>query len=263
MITSPRSVMDFVVSFHNVFFFYGESLILKGVNFEVAPHEFLGVIGPNGGGKTTLLKLIMGLLEPEKGKVAIFGGAPADHREKIGYVPQHLKFDKEFPMSILEMVLTGLLSRLPWYGHFNKKDKLRALEALERLGLSDLHNRSIGSVSGGQFQRALIARALVSDPKLLLLDEPTANVDPTAEANIYALLKELSKDVTIMMVTHDLHASIAHVDRVLLVHQSVEAMKAKEVCEHFAMGLYHTPLLVEQEADKGCCQRQVKLDTEG
>lgn len=254
---------DSVVSVQNISFFYGEALILKDVSFEVPENEFLGIIGPNGGGKTTLLRLVAGFLEPACGEVKIFGELPAKHREKIGYVPQYLKFDKEFPISILEMVLTGLLSRLPWYGHYSRNDKLKALEAIERLGLAGIEERPLGSLSGGQFQRALIARSLVSDPKLLLLDEPTANIDPAAEADIYMLLKELSKERTILMVTHDLHASIAHVDRVLLVKQTVEAMRTKEVCEHFALGLYHSPLLVEKRVERECCPRQVKLPREG
>jgi zinc transport system ATP-binding protein len=246
-----------VVKFRDIAFRYDDDLILKEVSFDVAEREFLGVIGPNGGGKTTLLRLIMGFLEPYRGSISVFESTPAQSRDRVGYVPQNLKYDKEFPISVLELTLLGLLSNLPWYGRFSKEDKRKAEEALERLGIGHLKHRALGSLSGGQAQRALIARALVSNPKLLLLDEPTANVDPQAEKEIYTLLKELSRDVTVMMVTHDLHTAIEYVDRVLLVQQTVEAMKAQEVCEHFAMGLYHKPLLVEEDSNDLCCQRQV------
>lgn len=255
--------MDSVVKFDDVSFSYDEAFVLKEVSFSVSPCEFLGIIGPNGGGKTTLLRLIMGFLEPVIGSVSIFGGPPSQNRNLIGYVPQSLKYDKEFPISVLEVTLSGLLSQLPWYGRFSKNDKARALEVLERLGIGHLKHRALGSLSGGQVQRALIARALVSNPKLLLLDEPTANVDSQAETEIYALLKELSNEVTILMVTHDLMTSIEHVDRVLLVQQTVESMKVREVCEHFALGLYHTPLLVDEKAKDECCQRQIHAKEQG
>ncbi|MCB1113024.1 MAG: ABC transporter ATP-binding protein [Chlamydiales bacterium] len=247
-----------IVQFDSVGFHYGEVAALRNVSFSVDPGEFIGIIGPNGGGKTTLLRLIMGFLEPDAGKITIFGKTPAKAKKDIAYVPQNLRFDRQFPISVLEMVLSGRLSRLSWLGTYSKEDYLAAEKALDRVGLSDFADRAVGSLSGGQIQRALIARALASEPKLLILDEPTANVDPEAEEHIYNILDELHKDMTIIMVTHDLRASIERVERVLLVQGTVTALKAKEVCEHFAIGLYHVPLLVEGAAGDACCQLQVQ-----
>lgn len=226
-----------------VCFSYQDVLVLKDVSFAVNSGEFIGIIGPNGGGKTTLLKLLMGFLKPSKGILEIFGSSPAAARKQIAYVPQSLRFDRDFPLSVLELVLEGRLAHLPWYGKFSKEDKQAALEALERVGMEDFQNKSFGMLSGGQAQRVLIARALASQPHLLLLDEPTASVDPQAESDIYSILKGLQGKITIIMVTHNLRAAIELVERVICVQQHAVILNPKEVCEHFALGLYHDPLI--------------------
>jgi zinc transport system ATP-binding protein len=227
----------------DVCFSYQEGLeILHRVNLEIYANEFIGIIGPNGGGKTTLLKLIMGFLKPTHGSIFILGKRPSESIHQFSYVPQNLRYDKEFPISVLELVLSGRLSQLPWYGFYKRKDKQAAFAALDQVGLSDFGSRSFGSLSGGQAQRVLIARALASEPKILLLDEPTANVDSQAEADIYSLLNQLRKEMTILMVTHDLKTAIHQVDRVLVVQKEVDTFSTQEVCEHFAMGLYHPRL---------------------
>lgn len=231
------------IRFENVSFAYEDSLILKDVTFSVNQGEFVGIIGPNGGGKTTLLKIILGFLKPSTGAVSLFGHTPQQMMHQIGYVPQALRFDRQFPISVYELVLSGRLFRLPWYGIYSNKDRQITEEMLEKVGLKDFQHCAFGTLSGGQTQRALIARALVSEPKLLLLDEPTASVDAQAEADIYSLLKELRKEMTILMVTHDLNAAIDQVQSVLCVQQTVMNLLPQEVCEHFALGLYHTPLL--------------------
>jgi zinc transport system ATP-binding protein len=166
----------------------------------------------------------------------------------LAYVPQSIKFDRAFPISVLEVVLSGLLSKLPWYGYFSKQNKLLALEAIEKVNLKEFCHEPFGTLSGGQAQRVLIARALVSNPHLLLLDEPTASVDNRAEADIYALLKELKGLMTILMVTHDLQAAIGQVERLLCVQGHVFSLQPEEVCEHFTVGLYHTPLLSNKQS---------------
>lgn len=222
-------------------FSYGDLEVLRGTNACVEENAFVGVIGPNGGGKTTLLKMMMGLLTPTKGSVQLFGQEPKESWGKIGYVPQRLPFDRSFPLTLLNLVLEGTLSNTKWYGGYGKKNRELAMQALERVGLTHLYKRPFGSLSGGELQRGLIARALVLDPKILMLDEPTASVDPEAEATIHELLKGLG--MTIVMVTHNLNVAIHEVDRVLCVQNEVLDLKPQEVCEHFAMGLYHPPLL--------------------
>lgn len=235
--------METVISCEHVSFRYQKDPILQDVSFTVNQGEFLGIIGPNGGGKTTLLKLIMGFLTPSEGQIQIFGAMPNDSGQRLAYVPQNLRFDKQFPISVIELVLSGRLSHLPWYGLYSPRDHVLAHEALEYVGLADFKNQPFGKLSGGQMQRTLIARALVSKPQILLLDEPTASVDAQAEADIYALLTSLKGQMTILMVTHDLKATIDLVGRVLCVQRSITAYTPQEVCEHFAMGLYHPPLL--------------------
>jgi zinc transport system ATP-binding protein len=228
-----------ILRFENVDFAYQSTSVLENVTFSVAAGESIGLIGPNGGGKTTLLKLILGFLKPTSGTITLF-----EHGVNgIGYVPQALRFDRQFPISVYELVLSGRLSRLPWYGFYCKNDHDATKEIIERVGLTPFTNNAFGTLSGGQAQRALIARALVSQPKLLLLDEPTASVDIRAEAQIYQLLTELCKNLTMIMVTHDLNAVINQVQRVLCVQHSVISLIPSEVCEHFALGLYHSPLI--------------------
>lgn len=235
-----------VVEFDRVSFSYPGTPILNQVSFQVYPGEFIGMIGPNGGGKTTLLKLILGFLKPTGGTIRIFDEKAGEHAftpNRLAYVPQSVRFDREFPISVEEVVLSGLLSRLPWYGKFRAADRRAAKEALEYMGLSHLAANSFGTLSGGQAQRVLIARALVSKPQLLLLDEPTASVDVQAESDIYAILNQLKGKMTILMVTHDLKAAIDQVERVLCVQGGVISLKPEEVCKHFAFGLYHMPLI--------------------
>lgn len=235
--------MEPIVDLKKVSFAYHDTSVLTDVSFQILPGEYIGIIGPNGGGKTTLLKLIMGFLKPTSGNISVFGLPPQQAIHQIGYVPQSLRYDKQFPISVFELVLSGRLSKLPWYGIYSKEDTDAALSILQRVGLLDYKDNAFGTLSGGQAQRALIARALVSKPKLLLLDEPTASVDTKAEADIYAFLKELSQEMTIMMVTHDLKAAIDQVQRVICVQNTVMTLLPEEVCEHFALGLYHTPLI--------------------
>ena len=233
------------VKIENLSFAYGDCVVLSEVSFEIAQGAFVGIIGPNGGGKTTLLKLIMGLYKPLSGTVTIFGKPPQQVLEQMAYVPQTTRFDKQFPISVLEVVLMGLLSHLPWYGYYSNTDKKAALAALERVGIAHLSDRAFGTLSGGQAQRTLIARALVSNPSLLLLDEPTASVDAQAQNEIYAILESLKGEMTIVMVTHDLKVAIEEVEKVLCVQRQVVALRPEEVCEHFAFGLYHPPLVTK------------------
>lgn len=232
-----------IVQVEEVSFSYDREPILSKVSFTIEEGEWIGVIGPNGGGKTTLLKLLLGFLQPESGSIRLFDLPVNEGRGRIGYVPQSLGFDPKFPISLVELVLTGRLSQLRWYGRYSREDRQIALEAIDQVGLSDLAQRKFSELSGGQRQRALIARALASRPEILLLDEFTANLDAAAEAAIYRFLKELRRKITIVMVTHDLPALISQVDRVLSVRRELVSLLPEEVCEHFALGVYHPPLI--------------------
>jgi zinc transport system ATP-binding protein len=237
--------MSPVIHLNDVSFTYDQTEILKDVNLDVTSGEFIGIIGPNGGGKTTLLNLLMGFLKPKKGVISIFGTSPKNARKKIAWVPQGLGYDRSFPISVLEVVLGGRLSNSPWFGGFPKKDREKAQQKLKQVGLLSFQDAPFASLSGGQTQRVLIARALASEPALLFLDEPVASVDPNAESEIYRILSELKGSLTIVMVTHDLRAILEQVDRVVCVQKEVTILNPQAICEHFAFGVYH-PLIQPQ-----------------
>lgn len=224
------------------FGFLADTLVLEDIDWTVEEGDFVAIVGPNGGGKTTLLKLLLGMLTPQKGAVQIFGKPPTQAVEMLGYVPQSLHYDRQFPITAFEVILMGRLSKLSWLGKFSKEDIQLAKEALEQVGLTDFASAPFGSLSGGQRQRILIARALVSKPKLLLLDEPTASVDVQAENEIYHLLRQLKGSMTIVMVTHDLQTAINNVEHVVCVQRTLRSLTKDEVCQHYAIGLYHPPL---------------------
>lgn len=232
-----------ILSLKNLFFSYGETSILEDVSLEIFEGEFVGIFGPNGGGKTTFLKLLMGFLKPSSGSISVLGSSPKKARTQIGYVPQISKMDKQFPITVKEVVHMGALSRLSRFGKISSEDKALALDCLKQVGLEGKKDACFGSLSGGETQRALIARALMTKPKLLILDEPTASVDPVAEEQILNLLSELKKQMTILMVTHDLQTILEAVGKLLCVHRCVHVHSPSAVCEHFGLGLYHSPIL--------------------
>jgi len=204
----------------NVDFSYDQELILDNVNLAISSREFIGIIGPNGGGKTTLLRLILGLLTPNRGTVRVFGQPPEKVRNRIGYVPQHLQFDQHFPATVFDIVLMGRVGRSP-FGRISKEGKEAAEEALAAVELSAYKKRSFAGLSGGQRQRVLIARALASDPQLLLFDEPTANVDSSSGEKLYQILTELNKRMTILVVSHDIGFVHHHITSVACVNHQV------------------------------------------
>jgi len=223
------------IEIEDLFFSYERLQVLHQVSLKVAKGEFIGIMGPNGGGKTTLLKLLMGFLTPTAGQIQVVG--------KIGYVPQVQKTDRDFPITVYELILLGALSKTTFWGTYPAEVKEKATLLMETLGLFPHKNKVFGALSGGLAQRALLARALLSDPDLLLLDEPTANIDPVSSKIIFEMLEELKGKKTILLVTHDLKTIIERVGRVLCVQGNVISFLPKDVCEHFALGLYHTPLM--------------------
>lgn len=225
----------------NLFFSYQKTPILENVNFTVFKNEFVGIFGPNGGGKTTLLHLLMGFLLPTKGSITLFGKDAKEGRKKIGWVPQSFQFDPSFPISVLEVVLMGRIGQSALFGGYHKEDVKEALAALEKVGLLHYKSHAFADLSGGEGQRVLIARALAHKPELLLLDEPTSHVDIKTQEKIFLLLRELKKELTILMVTHDLQVATQIVDRVFCVQRELTILNPSQLCKHFALGLYHPP----------------------
>ena len=205
---------------HNVSFTYNGEPVLSRVYFKIFPLDLVSLIGPNGGGKTTLFRLLLGLLKPNQGTIKIFGQNPDRARTRIGYVPQYARFDPSFPISVRDVVAMGRLENLRT-GPYRNSDRDATLEALEEVDLADLGSRPFADLSGGQRQRVLIARALASRPELLLLDEPTANVDRTAEAKLYELLRGLNQRMTILMASHDVGFVTKFVKQCLCMNRNV------------------------------------------
>lgn len=210
-----------VVDLHHIYFSYDDIPVLDDINITVEQYDFLSIIGPNGGGKTTILKIILGLLEPNKGTVTVFGTSPKRARKYVGYVPQYLTFDFEFPINVMDVVLMGRLGKRGIGKRYSKDDIDAANRALKKVGMEDYKNRQIGDLSGGQRQRVFIARALSSEPKLLLLDEPVTGVDTTWQLNFYELLRDLNKEITIIMVTHDVGIVSAYIDKIACINKKL------------------------------------------
>jgi len=217
-----------IVDISNLNFSYNGDPVLRDVNFSVRQRDFIAIIGPNGGGKTTLLKLILGLLKPDTGKILVDGHAPPKASACIGYVPQNVHMNIRFPITALDVVMMGTLDPKKRWTRQSAANRQEALAALDRIDMADHANRRIGELSGGQRQRVFIARALVSQPKLLLLDEPTASIDTKGQAEFYNLLKTLNQEHTILVVSHDLLVvsrfikSVACVNKRLHYHDQAE-----------------------------------------
>ena len=219
-----------IITIKNLSFAYQkENKILKNVNLEVFENDFLGIIGPNGGGKTTLLKIILGLLKPDKGSISVFNKKPKKVRDLIGYVPQFIEIDPDCPVNVLDVVLMGILSRKKIFQKYNKKDLENAKQALEFVDLWSFKNRQIGELSGGQRQRVYIARALIRNPKLIILDEPTASIDEKSEKEFWELLKEINKNSTIIIVSHDIGVIFKHINRIACLNKELYCHDSNEV----------------------------------
>ncbi len=212
-----------VISIKDLNFSYSDNPVLENVNLKIDRGELASIVGPNGGGKTTLLKLILGLLKPGQGTIEVFGTTPVKARRKIGYMPQHAQLDPQFPISVLEVVLTGRIDQCGkgLNGSFPRTATAQAKAALAEVGMADFTQKHFNRLSGGQRQRVLIARALCSEPELLLLDEPTSNIDPRSEENLYETLARLNQKMTILLVSHDLGFVSHFVKSVICVNHEV------------------------------------------
>ena len=226
------------IRFDRVNFAYGVAPVLEDVSFTIAEREFAAIIGPNGGGKTTMLKLILGLIEPQTGFVRVFGRTPVVARRRIGFMPQHPGLDTQFPVTVMDVVLLARLGGGHRIGRYSGADRAAAAQALEDLGLAAIGNRSYSKLSSGQRQRVLIARALASDPEILLLDEPTANLDPFVQDDLYELLHRLNEKLTVLVVSHDVGFVSKYVEKVVCVNRRVVLHPASAVKGELVSMLY-------------------------
>lgn len=222
---------------------YGGVKALKDISLTVPEGDYLAIIGPNGGGKSTLLRAALGLIPVDGGDILLLGDKPSKSRPKAGYVPQYSMLDRRFPMTVFETVLTGrFLGGKRIFKRYTSLDKDVAMAKIEETGLQKLANRSIGELSGGEFQRVLIARALASDSQILFLDEPTANVDANARETIYSLIATLNRSITIVMVTHDLFALSSEVKSVACLNTELVYHGAPELRQDVLGKLYGCPV---------------------
>jgi zinc transport system ATP-binding protein len=228
-----------VIEAEDVWFAYNGENVLEAIQLRIAPGDFVAMIGPNGGGKTTLLKLLLGLLDPTRGIVRILGQSPRRVSDRIGYVPQHATVNLRFPVSVLDVVLMGRLIPGAKWPRTSDSQRRSALEALARMGVADLADRRIGALSGGQRQRVFIARALVGRPQILFLDEPTAGIDAQGQFELYCLLEQLNADITIVMVSHDMMALSTHVKSVACVHRRLHYHDHPELTHEMMEMMYH------------------------
>lgn len=231
-----------VMQLEDVWVRYDGVPVLEGISLSVHERDFIGIIGPNGGGKTTLLKVLLGLVEPFRGRVRVLGGAPREARRAVGYVPQHTELDHSFPISVWDVAMMGRLGRRGLLHRYTEEDRGAVEEALRQVDMLGHRDRQIGKLSGGERQRVYVARALATRPELLLLDEPTASVDTRVMGSIYEVLQDLNRQVTIILVSHDIGVvssyvkTIACLDRRLIYHES------KEITPDMLEAAYHCPV---------------------
>lgn len=221
---------------------YGGAAVIEDIDLTVEPEDYVGIIGPNGGGKTTLLRVILGFVRPERGSVAIFGESPGSGRRHVGYVPQHASFDRQYPIAVHEAVRMGLRRKrglLPWW---RGADRTATMEALDAVSMADHAGEPLGELSGGQLQRVFIARALVARPRLLILDEPTASVDKQMQESVYDLLAQLNRDMTILLVTHDIGIISSHVKHVACLNHNLFSHGGNELTADMLEQAYQCPV---------------------
>lgn len=239
--------MEAVITLEDVSFSYGGHPALENVNLSLARNDFAGIIGPNGGGKTTLLRIMLGLLKPESGNVRVLGHAPEMVRKQLAYVPQYSALDRDFPLSVRGVVAMGLLDSRSFFPRFSREEYRKVDEALRSVGIGNLAEKNYGELSGGQQQRCLIARAIVTTPQILLLDEPTASVDSSAEKDIYELLRSFNREMTIVLVSHDIGFISSYINKVVCINRRLVSHLTGEItADHLKHEVYKSDMTIIQ-----------------
>lgn len=221
---------------------YESKVALRNINLSIYERDFLGIIGPNGGGKTTLIKLILGLLKPREGEIRFFRDGQQVNGITMGYLPQYNAIDKKFPISVYEVILSGLSSQKSLMSSFTKEHHQQVRQVIIHMGLEGLEKRAIGQLSGGQLQRALLGRAIVSNPEVVILDEPNTYIDKQFESRLYELLEEINKERAIILVSHDIGTVISNVKSIACVNETLDYHPDTKVGEEWLSQNFACPI---------------------
>ncbi len=240
--------MDTLVEIRNLSAGYGQNIVLRDVNLTIQQFDFIGVIGPNGGGKTTLLKALLGLIPTMAGEIIFEESMVGGNAHRIGYLPQINNIDRKFPVSVYDVVRSGLMSRKRLIGRYSREENERSNQLMDEMGISGIRNKAIGELSGGQIQRALLCRALVNNPKLLILDEPNTYVDNRFERELYEKLKLLNDKLAILLVSHDLGTISTYVKSYACVNSSLHYHSGNEVTPELLKS-YECPIQIISHGD--------------
>ncbi len=227
-----------IIIFRDVDFSYNGEPVLENISIEIDRNDFVAILGPNGAGKTTLIKLLLGFLKPSKGTISILGKTPVKARKSIGYVPQYSIFDKDYPINVVDIVKMNTLTSNSLFPSYKNEVTEKAFSLLQKLDIRNLAYRNFHELSGGQKQRALIARALINEPKILLLDEPTASVDVTMEKDIYDTLKMLNRNTTILLITHDVGFVSSYVNKICCLNRYASMHSVAELTGKSLFDIY-------------------------
>ena len=234
--------MSAIVTLKDVTISYPSGTAIEGANLEIFADDFIGIIGPNGGGKTSLVKSILGEVE-YSGSVTISPALYHGSKRLIGYLPQQTTFDRAFPISVIEMVMSGLQAEHGFTKSYTKEDRNKAMQLLENVGIKEVAAKQISEISGGQLQRALLCRAIISEPKLLILDEPTNFVDNRFENELYTLLRKLNKQMAIVMVSHDVGTITSTVKSIVCVNRTIHRHDSNIITQE-QLDNYHCPIQI-------------------
>jgi zinc transport system ATP-binding protein len=225
-----------IIEIKNLAAAYDGKTVLRDVNLNIYERDFLGIIGPNGGGKTTLVKCILGLLKPASGEITLADGVT------LGYLPQYSSIDRRFPISVEELVQSGLCSKKSLASRFTPAHREKVANVIRRMGLEGMEKRSIDQLSGGQLQRALLGRAIVSDPSVVILDEPSTYIDKRFEAKLYSLLAEINRDCAVVLVSHDIGTVLQQVKTIACVNETLDYHPSTEVSSEWLERNFNCPI---------------------